>query len=155
MKKEDLRFKEWYGEGYYSGVEYCAVLPYDINDLDYLEKYCPEFNPDYEYSFGEIDGKHSNVTGSSEDNGSERRPEEEFSDMIIFYIRDVDLNVFDEHYYFYGSLSEEQKEVYKLLKKASDFVDMYDIKKTYRNKRTKEVYEQDDLEIIEVAVLKA
>lgn len=154
MKKEDLRFKEWYGEGYYSGVEYCAVLPYDINDLDYLEKYCPEFNPDYEYSFGEVDGKHSNVTGSSFDNGAEVTEELDFDDMIIFYARDVDCNVFDENYWESDSQSEEEKWVYKLLKKASDFVDMYDIKKTYRNKRTKEVYEQDDLETIEVAVLK-
>lgn len=144
MNKEDLRIRTWYGEAYYSGASELHVLVYDINDKELLESSCDEFNAN-KRSFGELDGKHSEVYGEVNVDGDD--DELTFEEIIQNYI-DADIDVFEEIYF------KEKSDVYKALKKAHDFVNQFRIKKVYKNKATGEVLDISQYEETEEVVEK-
>ena len=133
MRKEDLRLRVWYGEGYYSGASSLHVLAYDINDKELLEKSYEEFTQE-ERSMGELDGKHSEVLGEMEEDI------EDFVEIIFTY-KEADEDVFEEGYF-----EPDDYEVKEALQKAYDFINSFKLKEVYKHKETGEVLDMSQYE---------
>lgn len=142
MRKEDLRLRSWYGCGNYSGSECLVVLAYDVNDKEFLENNCEEFS-EKTMGLGELDGKHSQVESNEyEDN-------DDILDVIYIY-GDADTYKLEDIKWSY----KEDTEVFKKLKKADDFIKKFKIVKKYKHKKTGEILNLGEYELLEEVVEK-
>ena len=139
MNVEDLRLRNWYGEGYYSGAGCLVVLAYDINDKEFLEENCKEFCEKSIY-LGELDGKHSEVESDEYEDDND--------------ILSVVCNYKDADRYRLDDVFDNKSEVFKKLKKANDFIKKLKVENKYKHKVTGEILNLDEYEYCKEVVSK-
>lgn len=145
MRKEDLRLRVWYGEGYYSGASATHVLAYDINDKELLEKHCEVFNQKKRY-IGDLDGKYSEVPAQVQENDLD-----DFIEILKEY-ENADMDIFANDWEM--PETQEEKQVEQAFDKAYDFINNFELKEVYRNKETGEILDMSLYEKEVIAVEK-